>query len=104
MNSFIDSLNGLLMGWKKEHDLFDAVSLSFHECNGFLCFRDLALCKLDDTLELEGAEASTEGISFYLNGKRSILITFIWPEDETPQVELVSLIYRLYDNEFTVLS
>ena len=98
MNSFIDSLNAMLIAWKKEHDIFNAISLTFHDCNGFLCFGVLPLCKLDEDLQVEGAEASNEGISIFLNNKRSILISFVWPEDEPPQVELVCLIYRLYDD------
>lgn len=67
MNSIISSMNDILIDWKKEHDIFDSMYLSFCESNGFLCFRDFPLCKLEDHLELVSVETTTESIDIHLN-------------------------------------
>lgn len=97
MHSIISYLNDVLNQWKKDHDIFSAVSSQFSESEGFLCFQDLPLCKLDKSLEMEGAEYDSESIQFYLNDNRSILIYMSWQVNEPPIVENVALIYRLHE-------
>lgn len=95
MNSLIASMNDILMNWKKEYDLFSAISSEFSMKDDFICFADLPLCFADAVLAISSAEYDAESIQYFFNRNCSIYISVSWPEDRFPEVSSVAFVQYL---------
>lgn len=92
MNSLIASMNDILKNWKKEYDLFSAISSEFSVNNGSVCFANHPLCLAEDDLVISSADFDAESIQYFLNRNCSIYISVSWPEDQPPEVSYCAFV------------
>lgn len=95
MNPVILSMNDILTQWKKDFDLFSAVSFEFSVDQGFVCFGNYPICKEDALQGLDYSNYDSESIDFFFDHNRSIVVSVAWPEDEPPAVSSIAYIQAM---------
>lgn len=95
MEKLVMKMNGIIDAWKERHDIFSVISQRFTLEDRLLCFDGRPICFVDSSTEILSAEFDSDGISYYLDHDRGILLCFEWPDEEPPAVSSVSLVYIL---------